>query len=186
MASQCQGPAWTPGYCWVTPRSPGHSPGPRLTVDVSSLAMSQPRAPLSGPGEARRDTAASACELSPSAPADLSTFEHTLAGPHLQEQVAIQSWPSGEAAEALCNCSRWVSREVMESWPAEVGERTPHGRLGAARHRRSQAGDLGTSGLVCPCGETPRGLVGSRPWDLGLRGSPGRLRVSVMYLRGFF
>ena len=35
-------------------------------------------------------------------------------------------------------------------------------------------------------GRPPKGLVGSRPWDLGLRGSRGRLRVSVMYLRGFF
>lgn len=74
----------------------------------------------------------------------------------------------------------------MERGPAEVGEGTPNGRLGAARDRRSQAGDLGTSGLICPCGETPRGLAGSRPWDLGLRGSPDRLRVSVTYPRGFF
>lgn len=80
----------------------------------------------------------------------------------------------------------WVFREVMERGPAEVGERAPCGQLGAAGDRRSQAGDLSTSGLVCPCRETLRGLVGSRPWDLGLRGIPDWLRVSVTYLRGFF
>lgn len=80
----------------------------------------------------------------------------------------------------------WVFREVMERGPAEVGERAPRGRLAAAGDRRSQPGDLGTSGLVSPCGETPRDIVGSRPWDLGLRGIPDQLRVSVTYLRGFF
>lgn len=80
----------------------------------------------------------------------------------------------------------WVFREVVERGPAEAGERASRGRLGAARDRRSQPGDLGTSGLACPCEETTRDLVGSRPWDLGLRGIPDLLRVSVTYLRGFF
>lgn len=54
-------------------------------------------------------------------------------------------------------------RGAMEE-TLEVGERGAQlGRLGAAGDRRSQAGDLGTSGLVCPCGETPGVLLVQTP-----------------------